>query len=741
MYDARPLKFCIPYRLLFHALFILLLTGSTVWAQQQKITESADRRTMVAVRMSEDEFITLDGRLEEPVWQRAQPATDFVQQDPVHGGTPTEGTEVRIVFDRHRFYMGVICFDSEPDKLLGNTMKRDEFLRGDDRFMWVIDTFLDARTGYFFEMNPSGLMGDSLMGTGGSSERAWDGIWNARVRRSEIGWTIEIEIPFRTLNFDPSGSVWGINFQRTIRRKNEENLWTGHARNQGLRHLPSAGLVTGLTEVSQGIGLDVKPYVVARGSSAPGRDVPAFTGEADVGVDLFYNLTSGLRANFTLNTDFAQTEVDQRLVNLTRFPLFFPEKRDFFLEGSNFFGFSREPGNAIVPFFSRRIGLDEDGNPTKIIYGIKLTGQVGAYDVGVLHVRTGDEGAVSGEDFTVVRTRRRFYLESYVGMILTRRAMKGSSLPDFYTSGVDFELATSHFLDSENLRFSGFWLRNNTPSKSGKGAAWGLRLDYPNDPWSWRLNFREAQPDYNPAVGFTARSDYRRYHPVMRFSSRPSSHRYIRRISFEAWNELLTDTRNNFIHREHRLSLFELELHSGDTLELLINPKRERLDGDFRIHPGVVLPAGNEYGFTRYAVQISTGSRRKVSGTTSYEWGEFYSGRRRQFEASLSLRPRPGLFASLEGEWNRVELAEGQFSTAVLQAVADTQFSPWVSLENTIQYDTVSRVLGWQFRFRWILRPGSDLYLVYLHNWIDQFSSFTTLDRSIATKFVYTHRF
>ncbi len=370
------MRFKILYRLF---LFIALVFSTSSLVAQAPQAGPTDRRTMVAVRMNGDESIHLDGLLEEPIWQRSLPATDFVQQDPVHGGAPTERTEVRIVFDEEHLYMGVICFDSEPDKLLGNTMKRDDYLAADDRFMWVIDTFLDARTGYFFEMNPSGLMADSLMGTGGSNERAWDGIWDARVLRSEIGWTIEIEIPFRTLNFDPNGSSWGINFQRSIRRKNEENLWTGHARNQGLRHLPSAGLVTGITEVSQGLGLDVKPYLVGTLDSELGPGEPTNDGDADVGVDLFYNLTPGLRANLTVNTDFAQTEVDQRRVNLTRFSLFFPEKRDFFLDGSTFLNFylARSSRNSIAPvqpFFSRRIGLDENGEPQKIDFGVKLTG-------------------------------------------------------------------------------------------------------------------------------------------------------------------------------------------------------------------------------------------------------------------------------------------------------------------------------------------------------------------------------
>ena len=225
---------------------------------------------MTAVRLEDGERIELDGRLDEAVWQQAVLATDFIQQDPVFGGTPTERTEVRIVFTSESLYMGVICFDSEPDRLLGNTMKRDEFLRADDRFMWTMDTFLDQQTGYFFEMNPSGLMADALMIAGGGNERAWDGIWDAQVRRSEIGWTVEIEIPFRTLNFDPEAPAWGVNFQRTIRRKNEENLWTGHERNQGLRRMSNAGLLLGLSDLSQGHGLDVKPYVATTSFDAPG---------------------------------------------------------------------------------------------------------------------------------------------------------------------------------------------------------------------------------------------------------------------------------------------------------------------------------------------------------------------------------------------------------------------------------------------------------------------------------------
>src|SRR5688500_428061 len=276
----------------------VLTTATPVAAQSpQDAVLTSGRRTMTAERLQDGEAIVLDGVLDETAWRRATPASDFIQQDPVFGGTPTERTEVRIVFNGTTLFMGVSCFDSEPDRLLGNTMRRDEFLGSDDRFMWTMDTFLDQQSGYFFEMNPYGLMADAVMGPGGTNNRQWDGIWDARVLRSPIGWTIEIVIPFRTLNFDPNAPAWGINFQRTVRRKSEETLWTGHQRNQGLRRMSNAGLLLGIRDVSQGFGLDVRPYTAAYIAEAPGRTPPVGRNDdQNVGVDLFYNITPNLRA-------------------------------------------------------------------------------------------------------------------------------------------------------------------------------------------------------------------------------------------------------------------------------------------------------------------------------------------------------------------------------------------------------------------------------------------------------------
>ena len=327
--------------------------------------------------------------LDEAVWKRTAPAGEFIMQDPTLGGTPTEPTEVHFAFNNDHLYMAVVCRDSEPDKLLGNTRKRDEFLSADDRFMWTIDTFLNQQTGYFFEMNPSGLMADALMGPGGTTNREWDGIWNARVRRSEIGWVIEIDLPFRSFAFDANAPAWGINFQRTVRRKNEETVWTGHLRNQGLRRMSNAGLLVGLNEVTQGHGFEVKPYVAGYTADAPGRATAGRT-RPTISTSAARWPTTSRRAcgpSATVNTDFAETEVDTRRVNLTRFPLFFPEKRGFFLDGATFFDYY------VPAFFSRRIGLDANGQPQRIVAGTKVTGQAGRFDIGGLYVRTGEDRA------------------------------------------------------------------------------------------------------------------------------------------------------------------------------------------------------------------------------------------------------------------------------------------------------------------------------------------------------------
>ncbi len=736
----------------------VLLACAPGASARQATSENGSRPTIVAMRLAEGESIALDGRLDEPVWSRAVPGGDFVQIDPDNGMPATERTEVRIAFDADALYIGITCYDSEPDAWIAYQRRRDEGLPSDDKVRWTIDTFLDARSGYFFEMNPLGHMADALMGINGGS-RAWDGIWDARARRSEIGWTLEIELPFRTFNFNPNSDTWGINFERTVQRKNEVSIWTGWGRNQGLQLMTNAGLVTGIRNVTQGHGLDIQPYGVLTSLASPGRGRPAMRGDASAGLDLFYSLTPELRTVLTVNTDFAQTEVDQRQVNLTRYSLFFPERRDFFLDGATFLDFASD-GNRrfgggvggsgggsnddqVIPFFSRRIGLSDAGTPQKIDVGAKVTGQIGAQDVGVLHVRTGEDDGLASEDFTVARVKRRVLQQSYVGALYTRRDPRVAGGKARQTTGLDFSLATSGFRGAQNLEANGWLLHATRPDRPGGSTAFGGTFDYPNDRWSARYETTQVQEDFDPAVGFIRRRNYRRYAPMMQFAPRPANHRLIRQFRWNATLDVMTDLNNDLITRDIDAVLLGVNFHSQDYVAISATRRRERLDYPFQISPDITLPRGAVYDFTRYRVFIQTANRRMLAVTARLEGGDFYSGSRTQQLVNLTLRARPGLIVYVGGEWNSVSLPEGRFTTRLYRMVGETQFSPFMSLVNDVQFDTQSSMLGWQARYRWIVTPGSDIYVVYTHNWLEEplLDRFATLDRRAASKVLYTYRF
>ena len=705
---------------------------------------------MEAVRLAPGESITLDGRLDEAVWSRAVPAANFLQRDPDNGEPATEPTEVRIVYDADKLYMGVTLFDSDPDGLIYYQMGRDGFLPSDDKLQWAFDTFNDGQSAYWWEMNPAGSMADSLRGANNTNNRQWDGIWDARTTRSEIGWIIEFEVPFRTMNFNPDTDEWGANFQRTVARKNEVSIWMGWLRNQGLNRMSNAGRLIGIRDVTQGRGLDIKPYFLADSESSPGRGDPTPRNDADAGVDFFYNLTPSLRANLTLNTDFAQAEVDERQVNLTRFSLLFPEKRDFFLDGSLFFDFASAGGESLIPFQSRRIGLDENNTPQRINFGGKLTGQAGAFDIGVLQVQTADEtddreDGSPGEDFTVIRLKRRVFRESYFGGIYTLRDTRGAGDARRQTMGLDFRLATSTFRGSDNLGLTGYFLRTTDPlGADGRNSAFGAELDYPNDPLSMAVGYQEIQENYDAAIGFTRRTGFRNVNQTIEFSPRPSRHPWIRVFNFGATTDWFLDpVDNSLLTRETDFTAIGIETHRQDSVEFHVLPTYERLERDFRIAPGVTLPAGSEYGFTRFRIQGETTSRRPVAFSPQLEWGEFFSGTRLTIANAVEYRAAPGHMFTFTNEWNRVSLAEGQFYTKLYRFIAETQFNPRISLVNNIQYDTQSNVIGWQSRFRWIVTPGSDLYFVYVHNWVDDpvRGETYTLDRRLSSKVLYTYRF
>ena len=726
-------------------------------------TAQPARPEIRAHRLAEGETIVIDGAPNEAAWQQAQPATNFLQRDPDNGAPATERTEVRVLFDGDRIILGVTCFDSEPDQLLGNQMQRDQPFEADDRFMFAIDPFLDGRTGYFFEINPSGAMGDGLItsptgggGFGGEMQKSWDGIWLARVRRSSTGWTAEVEIPFKTVNFNPSTDTWGANFQRTVKRKNEESLWTGWLRDEGLTRMSNAGRITGINDISQGLGLDLKPYLLGAASSAPGRNASRTTGDADIGLDAFFNVTPSLKANFTVNTDFAETEVDERRTNLTRFPLFFPEKREFFLDGSNFFEF---PGGNESPFFSRRIGLNA-GEPQPIFYGAKLIGQLGRQDIGVLHVSTSEEDferdgapvSFKGEDFTVARVRRRFGSQSSAGAIYTRRAPRDSLADARHTSGADVTIATPDFIRGSTLDSGAWFVHTSKPQflnddrespPEGGSYSYGWHANVSKDPYRAEVSFREVQPAYDPAIGFTPRRNYRSWNPELNWSPRFANHPWFRGAQISAEADINLDLDNDVIDRNVQLTPIELEFHSGDTVEFQMFRQTENLDEDFEISDGVLLPFGSSYNWLRYQFVYDGAEHRALSGRVEYSFGDFWNGDRQELNLDLTLRPRPGVSVQLSSEFNDVDLPQGSFTTRLYRVDARTQFNPWISLSNNVQYDSESREIGWQVRFRWIQKPGNDIFFIWTQNWLDleTASRLQALDRRGVAKIVRTIRF
>ena len=681
----------------------LLLAVSTI-STSFGIAEAQEGRLRPSVRavpLAEDEKVELDGQLNEPFWKNVAPADGFRQQEPDEGAPARQATEVRIAFNRDHLYLGVMLYDTEPDQIIGYQKQRDGSLRSDDRFMFILDTFLDGRSAYLFETNPAGLLGDGLLRAGSRRglNKSWDGIWNVRVSRDDRGWSAEIEIPFRTLNFNPSSDTWGIDFQRTVRRHQEESLWSGYRLNEGLFRPVNAGRLTGLQDISQGLGLEVKPYAAAsyKEDIDTGSNTPT-----DVGFDVNYSVTPGLRAAVTFNTDFAEVDVDDRQVNLTRFPLVFPEKRDFFLEGSSIFTFARS--SRPEPYFSRRIGLS-GGNPIPILYGARLSGQSGRYDMAFLQVRTGETGGTGGtapEDFTVARLNRNFFAQSSLGMIYTRRATQAieaePELEDRHTFGVDIDLATATFMGDKNLQFEAFAVIHTDPfaeatTELRDRSSWGLRVNYPNDRWRFHSSYREFGNTYDPAVGFNRRNGFRRLNPSFTFAPRPESISWARQFEWQIFFEYLTDLDNVLLTRATRLSLFDIRFESGDELSVEVNNRFEVLEEPFEIHPGVELPVG-EHAFNDVQFQVETASQRKVSGELALTLGQFWSGDRTGVEAEVTLRPLSGLLFSTEWERNNVTLPEGAFVTNLIQQRA--QVSPYLADFNRSVH-------------RPILQPGNEL--------------------------------
>jgi hypothetical protein len=699
--------------------------------------QAAEARRATAVRSEEQ--IRVDGVLDERVWQTAPPIGELIQANPFAGGRPTEPTDVRIVYNDHTLYVGARCFYRDPSTIFASTTARDAKFWYDDDFEIVFDTFHDQRNAYFFAANAAGAMTDGRVIENQNVDISWDGIWQVRTRIDDRGWTAEFAIPFKTLSFNPDLDTWGFNVERTVSRINEESRWEAARQDATINTVARAGDLEGFEGLSQGIGVDVKPYGllgVNRDATRPDRVQPV----GDAGADIFYRITPNLLSSTTINTDFAETEVDTRQVNLTRFPLLFPEKRDFFLEDAGIFQFGiRANSTGLIPFFSRRIGLVQ-GRTIPILFGEKLTGSLGRLALGVLDVKTGDSDWAPAQNFTVGRAKYGFWHQSYIGGIFTHGEPTGQT--DNNLAGADVALATSNFLGTgENFDFSAFGARTSTPGLHGRDAAYGAQARYPNDLVNLGYTWQEIGENFNPRLGYVRRRGVRVNSFSGRLGPRPQIWN-VRQVTFGLeFDNYHSTIRNALESRTWTFTPLELSLHGGQRFEYNVTSNFERLFEPFEIHQGIAIPEG-DYSFLQHALSYRSPSNAPLSYTLQYDKGAFYSGSSDQFIGTLSWRKSSRLTTGGEFRQYWVRLKEGSFDTSLAIFRFDYSFNPYIHLTNFLQYDTDSRNVGLQSRLYWIIKPGNEVYIVFNHEWQDSpFERFSAVRGDARVKLNYTFRF
>lgn len=735
------------------ALFVLVIIRVDAAGQANTgvVIRSADVTTISSP-------IDVDGSLTETVWTSAPKIGDLVQRQPDTGSPPSERTEVTLLRDDDNFYVGVVAYDAEPGRVVGTQMMRDGSLNADDRIEIVLDTFRDQRSAFYFATNPAGALVDGLAFANGQLNTEWDAIWHVRTARTSNGWTAEFAIPFKSLSFPAGETVWGFNIARTISRKLEDDRWSGARLDTQFLQISEAGEITNLGELTQGIGLDLRPFLAGRWLRLAGSGDDDFSSKP--GLDVFYSVTPSLRLTATFNTDFGETEVDARQINLTRFSLLFPEKRAFFLEGAGVFSFASTgpetpggiPGTGadLYPFFSRRIGLI-GGREVPLDAGLKLMGTVGRTEVGVLSVRTRDlrSGQVriaDDEGFFIGRVKRNLFEQSYVGAIFTAgNPTPGSSAQ---TYGADARLATSRLLGRQrNFVVDGFAVRGVTGARSADDWSYGFSAAYPNDKFDAQVAFREIQRNFRPALGFFQRDNARLLRVGASYNPRPrflNVQQMFHDLYFTRFTNLDTNQVESW---DLYIAPVDWHLRSGDSVHAVfdVNPTYERLFETFEIAPGVFLPPG-EYRFTRFRSNAMSAARRRVSGNLSIGTGTYWSGRADQVTAGLTFRLPPWFTMSVSTNQTFARLPQGNFIARIFTSSVGYTVSPRLAFSNLIQFDNRSRNLGWQSRIRWTLKPGNDLFFAFNQGWIQEEGDnrslrFRVQDTRVSTKFQYSHRF
>ena len=707
-------------------LFAICFTLRIGVAQEVVVGEDLDgRKSIRAVKFNDD--VNIDGILDESIYESVEPISDFVQHLPVSGATASDNTEVWVFYNDQSIYVTAKVYESVPeDQWVANEMRRDVGrLRTNDSFSVMFDTFLDRRNGVAFLVSPIGGFSDFTINNEGMATRPvnfdWNVVWNSRVGRFDGGWTVEMEIPFRSLRYEPSSEqAWGIQFRRVQIRLNEATYITeipisaaniGPPMVAGMWRISEAATLTDLEVPPRNLNLEIKPYGLGTVTTNRTANPPVngqFANEA--GVDVKFGITNNLTADFTYNTDFAQVEVDERQVNLTRFNLFFPEKREFFLEGAANFDFT-QPRNLDVPtmFFSRRIGL-EKGQVVPIDVGARLTGKVGDFDIGALNIGTdgSDLSSVESTDFSVLRIKRDVLSRSRIGMIYTDRSksLVGEGANTLY--GVD---GTFNFLD--DIQISTFAAKSESPGFSGDDESYMANFNYNGDRYGFRSGYLVVEDNFNPEVGFKRRNNFKQYEGNLRFSPRPASIESVRQLSFEAQTRSYWSATSGALETRRHELIFNTQFENGDQFRATTRDEFEMLTRGFQIAPKVSLLPGT-YDFSSHEISYSLGPQRNVSGRLSYRFGDFWSGTNSAIGISGgSIELSPQLSVEPSYSFNEVKLPEGNFRTELGRFRVTYTISPRMYFSGLVQYNSTQNSLSSNLRFRWQWSPGSELFIVY----------------------------
>jgi len=688
---------------------------------------------------------TVDGALDDDAWRQAVVVSDLHQLKPVEYAEPTERTKFLLLYDDDAIYVGVRAFDRSPDEIVARVLRQGEGLRGEDRVRILVGPFNDKRSGYTFLVNANSVRLEGIY-KDGDFDREWTGIWQTESAVNDEGWVAEMRIPFKTLSFN-SDSDWAVNFSRSIARSQEEIGWV--SRNQTIN--PAiAGTLTGMTGLSQGIGLDIVPAASLTGTRLhdDGTDDTNF----EPSLDIFYKLTSGLNASLTINTDFSATEVDNRQVNLTRFNLFFPEKRAFFQRDSDIFefgGIGGDGGNSALsradqengrPYFSRRIGLSDTGQPVDLDVGAKLSGRVGRWNIGAQAIRQAEFEGIDATDILVARISANVLEESSVGFIVTDGDPR-SNLSNTLV-GVDYRYRNSRLPDGRELDASMWYQQSSTTGVDDDDAAFGFRVSSPNNTgWRGGVGFKEVQENFNPALGFVSRTDIRQYLADVGYTYQRNGE-YIRTISAGVDTQRIDFIDGGLQSQTTSLEAIEIENNSADRISIQYRSDKERLTEPFEIADGIIIPVGSySYGATDF--RIETGDQRPLKVEFNYLKGDFFDGSIRSAGTEIEWKPSRHFSAELAYSVDDVDLPQGSFTAKLVSTRLDFVFSNTLSWVNLIQYDNVSETIGINSRLHWVPEAGRNVYLVLNHNYAERLSDdrFHSTTTDITIKADYTFRF